>query len=182
MFYLREYTSGRDYSYGETNSRISNLKKGVNLQGTSQWPYKGQAIRCWARELGSAVGNPEAFTWVPVPPSKAKGDPLYDDRLVQVLRTAFPVVDIREFVVQDTSTLAGHTTGGSKPPPDELRAGYRIDHALGAPRSSVVVFDDILTTGSHFKAVQQMVQTHFDVTVFGLFLARRVFPDEFPDQ
>lgn len=180
VFYLREYTSGSGYSYGETNSRISNLKKGMNLKGTAQWPYKTRAISDCALELRASIGNPNDYTWVPVPPSKAKGDPLYDDRLLQVLQQAFPDADVREFITQRTSTVASHTTT-SRPPPHVLQAGYQLDASLGAPKGSVVVFDDILTTGSHFKAMQTSLLAAFRADVFGLFLARRVFPDDFPD-
>ena len=36
-------------------------------------------------------------------------------------------------------------------------------------------FDDVLTTGAHFKAVQALLQSQFPQTeIVGLFIARRV--------
>ena len=41
----------------------------------------------------------------------------------------------------------------------------------------VVLFDDVLTTGSHFKGIEIVQGARFPgVTVFGLFLARAVRP------
>jgi hypothetical protein len=47
-------------------------------------------------------------TLVPMPPSKAKTDPLYDDRMVRMLRAirTTPALDIRELLLQATSTQA----------------------------------------------------------------------------
>ncbi|MEX1366594.1 MAG: hypothetical protein AB1Z98_25945 [Nannocystaceae bacterium] len=70
-------------------------------------------------------------------------------------------------------------TGDSKPLPTVLAANYRVNRSLGTPQQSIVVFDDVLTTGSHFKAMQQVLTTAFPgVDVLGLFVARRVFPDD----
>jgi len=178
VYYLREYTSRRGYSYGETNSLISNLKKTIDRRRTPEWKYKGSAIMQLAEELRRTVDH-VGFTWVPVPPSKAKSDPLYDDRMLRVLQGAFPQGDIRELVLQTASTPAGHTTDDSKPPPSDLAAKYRIDRSLGRPQPRIAVFDDVLTTGSHFKAMQQVLTAAFSgVAVYGLFIARRVFPDD----
>jgi len=177
VYYLREYTSHKGWSYGETNQLISNLKKSMDRAGSSDWVYKARAILRCAKEL-SAVAQADA-TWVPIPPSKAPSDPLYDDRLSQVLRKAFPQGDVRELVIQPVSIDASHTTGQSKPIPSQLAAGYSIDASLGPPKPAVVVFDDILTTGSHFKAMQlKLAQAFPSVEVYGLVIARRVFPDD----
>ena len=179
VFYLREYTSRRGWSHGETNQLICNLKKPMGRVGLPDWVYKSRAITQCARELRAAV-QADA-TWVPVPPSKAKSDSLYDDRLCQILRKAFPQGDIRELVTQPVSTAASHTTGQSKPLPSQLAANYTIDASLGQPKSAVIVFDDILTTGSHFKAMQlKLAQTFPRAEIYGLVIARRVFPDDEP--
>ena len=48
----------------------------------------------------------EVLTFVPIPPSKAKSDPLYDDRMEQILRKIWPgqQIDMRELVIQPVST------------------------------------------------------------------------------
>jgi hypothetical protein len=59
----------------------------VNKRGTAQWKYKERAIgEAAAAFLTALTGDLlNALTLVPIPPSKAKTDPLYDDRLVQML-------------------------------------------------------------------------------------------------
>lgn len=89
-YFLREYTAGRGYAGSETNHLILNLKKPPDRRGKPEWRYKERAIEQVAREFRASV-NLSALrrvTLVPMPPSKAKSDPLYDDRMLQVLRAA----------------------------------------------------------------------------------------------
>ncbi len=53
---------------------------------------------------------------------------------------------------------------------------YRIDEQVAEPTpTALVVVDDVLTTGAHFKAAQSVLAERFPgVSVFGLFVARRV--------
>lgn len=118
-------------------------------------------------------------TLVPMPPSKVKSDPMYDDRLIQMLQVLGTglQLDIREMIAQRRSTGAAHSTE-ARPRVDELRDNYLIDEALVDPPPRVIgVIDDVLTTGSHFKAAQLLLRSRFPaVKVYGIFVARRV-PD-----
>jgi len=51
----------------------------------------------------------------------------------------------------------------------------RLDRSLLQPvPQAICVFDDVLTTGAHFKATQMWLRTEFPhVPLAGLFLARR---------
>lgn len=183
VFYLREYTSRTGYWFGETNSLISNLKKPVSLAGTPQWPYKQRAIETCAAELRSAVSTRQPLTWVPVPPSKAQGDPLYDDRLSRVLRTALPDDPVRELVVQVGSTDPLHGDAHPRPTPQQLAARYRATRVPEARPATIVVFDDVLTTGCHFKAMQLVLSRALPgATIYGVVIARRVFPEPQPSE
>ena len=119
---------------------------------------------------------------MPVPPSKARGHPLHDDRMLRVLQSLGEGLnlDIRELVVQRESMSAAHEADG-RPRPPEIAANYSIDENLAAPTPERFgVFDDLLTTGSHFKAMRMVLEARFpDVPVTGIFIARRV-PD--PDE
>lgn len=103
-YYFGDYTAGKGWAFSPMNQLIMNLKKDVSLRGTRQWDYKEQAIR----QVGVAfrgVFNPQALpsmTFVPVPPSKAKNDPEYDDRMLRVLQQMAQAdrLDIRELVLQ----------------------------------------------------------------------------------
>jgi hypothetical protein len=124
-FFLYEYTSGRNYSFSATNSLISNLKKKPTALG---YQYKLHAIRQSANALANAI-NPawlNGGTLIPVPPSKARGHPEYDDRLTQICQRirAAPPLDVRELVVQRVSLAAAHESFGHRPSVEELLAAY----------------------------------------------------------
>jgi len=176
-YFIGEYTAGRGFSHSTTNQLIYNLKKSVDRRGAPEYWHKEEAIRRAARALGQFL-NPEFVqrgTFVPVPPSRTPGDPLYDDRIIQVIRQLDPNVDGREIIRQIVSTPGAHLRQ-DRPGPRELYDNYEIEEALVEPLpSTIAVVDDVLTTGAHFKAMKRILQETFPgVKVSGLFLARRV--------
>jgi predicted amidophosphoribosyltransferase len=60
--------------------------------------------------------------------------------------------------------------------PEEIAGNYQLDDSLADPAPQVMlVFDDLLTTGSHFKAIQMVLRRRFgDIQIVGMFVARRV--------
>jgi hypothetical protein len=179
-YYLYEYTSGKDYSFSATNNLISNLKK---KPGSAGYHYKGSAITECARAFASAINSKwlDGATLIPVPPSKAKADPGYDDRMCQVCRgiRVAPPLEVRELVVQRTSLPAAHESQ-QRPTVEDLIQVYEIDERLINPRPRWIgVFDDVLTVGTHFVAMKKILTDRFDVPVSGFFIARRVFPNSF---
>jgi orotate phosphoribosyltransferase len=63
-----------------------------------------------------------------------------------------------------------------RPTPDEIQANYAIEEALRNPAPQVIgLFDDVLTTGAHYRAASSALKQAFpDVRVIGFFIARRV--------
>jgi predicted amidophosphoribosyltransferase len=180
--YLYEYTSGKNYSFSATNSLISNLKK---KPGTAGYQYKLRAIRDVAQAFATAISAAwlEGATLVPVPPSKAKGDAGYDDRMLQVCRQIrTPSLDLRELVVQRTSLPAAHESA-QRPTVEDLLREYHIDEKLVDPAPRWIgVFDDVLTVGTHFVAMKRILGARFsNIRIQGFFIARRVFPNPFED-
>jgi hypothetical protein len=181
IYFLFEYVSGRDYSFGATNSLISNLKKKPSLQGSAQYRYKTRAIQECAVSLSQAINAAwlKGATLVPVPPSKAQDNPEYDDRIAQICRLipADFKVDVRELVVQTTSTNAAHESN-DRPSVDDLLEIYEIaeDQAEPAPRR-IAIIDDVLTAGTHYRAVYTILRQRFPgIPIVGMFVARRIFP------
>jgi len=176
-YFLGEYTAGKGFAYSSTNQRIFNLKKGVERRGLPDWIWKPRAIQQAARELRDSLnsGFLHTATFVPVPPSRTTDDPLYDDRMTQVLRSLGPNVDVRELVIQLESTEGAHNSP-DRPGPHQLYENYSMDDTKVDPRPlRIAVVDDVLTTGAHFKAIKRILKETFDeVEVLGLFLARRV--------
>ncbi len=182
--YLGEYNARKGYQFSETNNLVFNLKKPLDRRGQPGWPYKRRAIEEAGRQLREALDavNPgwlSIATLVPVPPSKTRTDPMYDDRMVQVLHVMGRgmKLDVRELILQRESTGAAHSTEARRSV-DDLRENYAVSEDLVAPRPRVIgVVDDVLTTGAHFKAAQQLLRGWFpEVRIYGIFVARRV-PD-----
>jgi hypothetical protein len=182
-YYLLEYAARKRSQFGPTNDLILNLKKPVDRRTKPEYRYKIQAIAQAAQLLRSALNDewlPTAVL-IPIPCSKAKDHPLYDDRILRVLRQmghGLPC-DIRELIIQTETIDSFHD--GCRMTPDELRCFYQLDEQLCLPDepSQIAVFDDILTTGCHFKAIQAMLLERWpDVSVSGIFIARRYFPAE----
>lgn len=180
-YFLFEYTSRQGYSFSSTNSLISNLKKKPSTKGTAQFKYKGQAISECASGFGKAINSAwlEGATLVPVPPSKIKADPEYDDRILQVCKQIPGAKDVRELVTLRQSHEPFHE--GQRMNVEELQALYQIDEgAANPPPTRIAIVDDVLTNGTHFKAVKALLQQRFPgVPVVGFFVARRVFANPF---
>lgn len=126
----------------------------------------------------------ESGTIVPIPCSKALGHPDYDDRIEQICRGLSPNADVRRLVVQTHSTAASHEAGdGDRLSVDDLLGVYRIDESLANPEpTSIGIFDDVLTAGTHYRAMHSVLSARFPAAkVYGIFIARRVFPDPFED-
>jgi hypothetical protein len=87
-------------------------------------------------------------------------------------------VDFRELIVQVRTVAAAHRSGDSRPSVVEILENYEIDESLAVPEpTTVALFDDILTAGSHFKAAKRLLSNRFpEVRVVGIFVARRIFP------
>lgn len=183
-YFFGEYTARRGYNFGETNQLIYNLKKGMERAKLPDFKYKARAIATAGDLLRQHLANTanldalRAATLVPIPPSKAMNDALYDDRILRILRRLDQGnnLDIRELIIQTETLEAFH--GENRLPPHELAAKYRVDEALCGPNPNCIwLFDDVLTTGSHFKAAKQVLLQRFPgIAVIGIFLARRV-PD-----
>jgi len=178
-YFLGEYTARKGYRFSTTNNLIINLKKPMDRQNRPEWPYKARAIQTVARALHVALNDNarQTLTFVPVPPSKAKTDPLYDDRLLQVLHGVWPgqATDVRELIVQPNSSDAAHDRD-DRPKPAELAVRYTVERGLLHPKPQIVaVVDDLVTTGAHFVAMKTILRREFpDTQIVGVFIARRV--------
>lgn len=178
-YFFGEYTAGENHAYSATNQLIFNFKKSISTRNTAQWTYKERAIVQAAQMFRAAVRAEDLanVTFVPVPPSKVRTDPLYDDRIVRSLMAAFgPRADIRELVTQRQSMQAVHLVTGRRPSPAELTENYTIDENLAQRTPQLIcIVDDVVTTGTHYKAMSQILTQRFPQSqIVGLFLARRV--------
>ena len=184
-YFLGEYTAYEGYRYSDTNQLIINLKKPMSRRDRpAEWKYKGQAIVTAARALKEAL--PDEFlygaTFIPIPPSKAKSDPMYDDRMTRVLQAISPdrPVDYRELIIQNKSAEPVHESGNRDPA--KIFELYSLDETLLKPRPNLIVIcDDVLTTGAHFKAAQAILSGEYkEARIIGCFIARRAVEEADP--
>ena len=177
-FYLGEYTARKGFAFSETNNLINNLRKPMGRRGRPEWRYKESAIITCGRMLREAI-NEEwlgAAMLVPVPGSKMKGDAEYDDRMPRILQALGRgrELDIRELVIMTRNVSQSHLIE-DRVTISELIASMTIDETCAEPAPATIgIFDDVLTTGRHFKAVQSVLRDRFpDVPMVGVFIARR---------
>jgi hypothetical protein len=185
-FYIWEYAAGKGYSFSPSNQLVWNLKikPTVCAKEPARARYKQQAIQHAALALRSLM--PVSFvdgraTFVPVPGSKAAKDPDYDDRLLQVLRQAFSgwSADVRVMLKLTESTAADHEND-KRLAFDELLDITRLVSPSGIPpRPIVVIVDDVLNSGKHFKVAQSRILERFPrLQIRGVFLARCIHEPE----
>jgi hypothetical protein len=184
-YYVYEYTSGKNYAFSATNQLIANLKK-KPTSPANQLHYKTKAVGQCADTLRAVMNSDwlQSATLVPVPGSKAAGDPEFDNRMERIARGIGPGLDVRSIVRQRESTLAAHEAQpGQRVTVEQLLDLYEIDEALAQPvPTHIGVLDDVLTAGTHFRAMRITLEQRFPgVPVVGLFIARRVFPLEVED-
>jgi predicted amidophosphoribosyltransferase len=182
--FLGEYTARKGFAHSATNNLIINFKKPLDRKGKPEWPHKARNIRKAANALYKAFGNADlrSYTFVPVPPSKARTDPLYDDRMMVMLGIVSELfyqnrgyhLDIRELVEQTQSTAAAHDAD-VRPEPSDLTALYEIQQGMVPDaQDRIVICDDVLTTGCHFRAMEMVIlEVIPNATIRGMFLARR---------
>jgi hypothetical protein len=180
--FLAQYRAGQGHHTGCCNQLIRNFKcpPSISRQDVRRGRYKQQAIATLARWLRDAVTREQAehCTWVPVPPSKRCDDPQFDDRLSRTLQLAFAGydVDVRALLYQAQSTLADHA-GQSRLGAEALYRLLRLDPralACWPIREHIVVFDDVLTSGKHYKCCERRLREALPGTpITGVFLVRR---------
>jgi predicted amidophosphoribosyltransferase len=184
-----EHTNGKKWNFSETNQLVSNFKKKMDRAGQYDWRYKQEAIQ----QIGQKFAT--TFKWadlqsshrpalVPMPPSKRRNDPMFDPRMLDVLkciavRTKLQL-DIRDCLSFSGKYGASHESD-NRPTPDELYAELSFHGASSTP-GVIFLFDDMLTTGAHFRAAARVLAAQYPgVPVIGNFVARRCAPNPFDD-
>jgi predicted amidophosphoribosyltransferase len=178
-YYLLEFYPGKRYGFSSDNDLVKNLKWPVRRHGMIASKQKEGALRDIANLLRPALASLFDFgitTFVPVPPSKRRCDPFYDNRVTRLLRLACPAkADIRELIVCREEREPAHFNE-VRPSAEMLLDNYMLGEVGDGPvRERIVLFDDVVTSGNHFVACRQFLLSHFPGReVVGVFVARRV--------
>jgi len=143
-------------------------RQGIKPQILSLKRGNMSAITGMAEELALAL-PPEwaaGYTFVPMPPSSGAASPL------RSLIRRLPVRDIRDLLVQVRDTPPSHD--GWRPTPEQRVRLMTLNELEVDPEPrALVIVDDVLATGSHFRAAKMLVRQRWpNMRVIGLFLAR----------
>ena len=182
-YYIFELSASDKFVTGSTKSLIANLKKKPSLRGTAQYKYKAPAIREVQEHFTNLLNEKwlESGTLVPVPPSKTHTHPDYDDRMLQVCNGIGKPgsTDVRELVLQTQDISAFHEDQSNRLSVEDLVKIYQIDESVtDPPPTSILIVDDVLTAGTHYRAVHQILSNRFpEAKIYGAFVARWKRPD-----
>jgi predicted amidophosphoribosyltransferase len=188
-----EHTNGKKWNFSDTNQLISNLKKKMDRNGTPEWRHKQKAIQQVATQFAASINwrglhNDDKVAVIPIPPSKARTDAMFDPRMLQIAQsiaalTGLPL-DIRDCLSFSGAYAASHETD-DRPSPDDLYGELTFNSAVGKPAhrpGKIVLLDDMLTTGAHYVATTRKLAEVFpNVEAIGAFVARRIVPNPFAD-
>lgn len=184
-YYLRDYIQGKGWQGGQTNNLILNLKKSVSFRNTPSYSYKEHAINQVAKEIADQMkgfSNIDDFVFCPIPPSKDKNHPEYDDRITQVLKvvSSYFKINIQEMIINIESHEANHNASSGRLSYSELKSKFQFDQSLGfLGNKRIILVDDMITNGRHFKVCKDLILENFpEINVVGLFVARRVLDEQ----
>ncbi len=197
-FYFGEFFARSEIAFSVTQRLIADYQCRPSLAAADpeRRALKEQALTTIAAGLRAAIGpsGAEAYTWVPVPPALAIDHPDFDDRLSRTLRAAFAGLDGD---VRPVLRYAGDADGDGegdvehrkrrRSGPDALyrRLWVDVDAARARPiRAGLVLFDDVLCTGAHFRAAaRRLLELRPEpIPIVGVFLARRILRDPSKDR
>ena len=177
--YFGEYYAKAGFDYSDMNQLIMNLKKPMNRRGKAEWRYKEKAKLEFSKLLISALSEYDfsEFIFVPVPPSKLDNHPEFDNRLMEILNLVKEKnsINICDLVLQKENREQFHTQD-EKRDAEELFSNFKLnEHAPRPAVKNIIIFDDLLTTGTTYRAMEKFLKIHFpDCDYSGMFLARRV--------
>tara|TARA_B100000315_G_scaffold236460_1_gene252229 strand:+ start:5914 stop:6519 length:606 start_codon:yes stop_codon:yes gene_type:complete len=173
-YYARDYISQGGYQSSETNDLISNFKKSTDRKNKPEWHYKKIAIERFATELSLVIRDKMSITCIPS--SKCTTDPDYDFRLEETLlhlKEKKPLINIEYPLKVSQTTLASHL-GGSRDI-STIYANLKWDGFTTPPEKLIILIDDVITSGAHFKACKKkFLEHHPGIEVLGLFWAKTV--------
>lgn len=172
------YVPGAPYTKSPTTSAIHNFKMPLERKGESGWHYKDTAITEWAAALREALPHARIALDSIVCPmftSKAKEDPLYDDRLEQLAARYAQGSTVRVCSLLETTNSYARSRNGDRVEGTTLRDNTRVaEVSLPASCERIILLDDVITTGTHYDVARELLRARFPniKKIRGVFLAR----------
>jgi hypothetical protein len=169
-------SAARPWELSQSNQLVYDLEiKPLQRGNAPLWAKKMAAIETFAQELARNIQR--SLLFAAIPGSKIPGHPEHDDRLDLVLIRAQqinPNIQIARPLRRTQSIDATHTRSGRRSPSDHIPSLAFTSLQITVPEAAIFLIDDVLTSGSTFKACQQIIRTaRPDLEIAGIFWARR---------
>lgn len=173
--FAREYVPGNGY-VGDANQLIVNFKKEKARQGNPlEWQYRDAAVRRFAQEVYTIFKPGLRYTVTSIPSSKSRTDPDYDNRFEDMfahLTSLHNGVVVEWPIITAQSVPSSHSGHGSRNP-DTIKQNYTWQGFTNGEPEHLYVFDDVLTSGSHFRAFSNFAfENGFSGKIRGIVWAR----------
>lgn len=169
--------------YSEAFQKVANFK--ITLSELRMKPYrakyKEEAVDRFSSDLcGLFAQSAASFVLIPAVTSKVEQDPDFDDRLVRVCENvARRLPQVRcERVLSLKSSIPSASRSYGRRDPELIRTYIRADPSRDLACDFVLVVDDVISSGAHFKACQKAVCDAYGVKAGGAFWARAESPSE----
>ncbi|WOO43125.1 hypothetical protein [Rubellicoccus peritrichatus] len=177
-WYAREYVKSGGYSASDGNQLIANFKMSPNSANyASRQFYKDRACSHFAKEVANALLDNVSLCVIPT--SKKPDSPEFDPRWMMFIRELRRIrsdlIIESPFEIIESHQCAHH--GGDR----GTNVFYNKLRWLGLTQmsDSIVVIDDVITSGNHFVDCKRMLLENSTVrSVYGLFWALAIDPPD----
>lgn len=177
-YYFMEKES-EGYTKSSANNLINNFKKPVDRRGRPEWTYKENAIKVFIDDL-CIINFVKPYTIIPAPTSKPRGHQDWDNRLDEVtkgLGERNSHLNIEKALDTSEVLTPAHLNGSRDI--DFIKSKTVWNGITNLESDTVILIDDVLTTGAHFKAWKEFIMENDPrvKNVIGLFWALHVWGD-----
>ena len=179
-FYLFDYIPRGKWHSSLGNQAIINFKRDKSSKDDQRvWYYRNKEIKKFARAIHAFIEYAKILNPViiPLPTSKPRSSPNFNDRLdatIRQLKIINPHYDTR-LCLDRRSEQTPVSCRGIRDVDIIMQTSYIADKKPIAPDRQVILIDDVLTKGTHFKAYKCMVMEHYKISsddIIGLFIAK----------
>lgn len=169
----------------ESNQEIINFK--IKLEdiekspGRKYWKERSidnlsLALACWLNDNSNAISRWGNVALVPMPTSRPGDHEYYDSRLVRLCENASKMNGLVrvENILDSKKELVPAHEGGPRDLP--TLKGNLVVRSPSKPLKTVILVDDLMTSGNHYAACYEALKACFpDTDIIGLFLARHKY-------
>lgn len=173
-FYFLDYVEG-GYQASPHNSMVLNFKKDLSFKNNVSWCYREQAVRNFALMLHGALSNvANRITIIPMPTSKPQNSLKFNDRLLATIGWlqvyGNNMYHIENCLDTKEESIPSHISGNRKP--EDLFNNINFTFPKSRFKEYIILIDDVLTTGAHFKVCKDILTKYSSVNIGGIFLAK----------